>query len=74
MPPGLPQGLKSSFYVPSGNSKGSDKPVFFKPPSQWLMPRKGPTPFGEGSCAASAAYLASGVTAGTAKSLGRTER
>lgn len=43
MPPGLPQGLKASFYAPSGNSTGSDELVFFKPlPQIGSRQEKGP--------------------------------
>lgn len=43
MPPGLPQGLKSSFYAQSGNSTGSDELVFSKPlPQTGSSQDKGP--------------------------------
>lgn len=70
MPPGLPQGLKSSFYAPSGNSTGSDKLAFFKPlPPTGSSQEAGPHLSGKRS-----ARFTSGVTAGTANSLRRRER
>lgn len=68
MPPGLPQGLKSSFYAPSGNSTGSDKLAFFKP----LPPTGSSQEMGPHLSGKRTARFTSGVTA--ANSLRRRER
>lgn len=66
MPPGPPQGLKSSFYARSGNSTGSDELVFFKPlPLTGCSQGQAHTFWGRELCSL-CCHLTSGVTAGTA--------
>lgn len=74
MPPGLPQGLKSSFYALSGNNTGSEEAGLLQTtPIHRLEPRKGPTPFRDEHCAVSDAQFTLRSTAGTANSLGPRE-
>lgn len=71
MPPGLPQGLKSSFYALSETSTGSDEAGFLQStPIHWLEPRKGPTPCQDEHCAAWDAHFTFHFTARMAHSLG----
>lgn len=71
MPPGVPQGLKSSFYALSGSSTGSDEAGSPQTtPIPWLEARKGPTPLRDEHCAVPDARFTFRLTAGPANSLG----